>query len=170
MHLKELVRRIALNNQKEAPFPQSLDDYLKDFIPNHLFKSQTLQEAYDLSDNDLETLYKEAYEKYNQEEYESSTELFRLLVSLNPFIPKFWLGLGANQQMQEFYHEALHSYAALACIDSENAYAHFYAYECYVALHDQEDARKALELAYKRAKSQPIYEDLLQEILRIRVA
>ena len=50
------------------------------------------------------------------------------------------------------------------CLDSDNPYPHFHAYECYAALNNKEDAEKALNLASKLTIGVDTYRDLQEEI------
>jgi type III secretion system low calcium response chaperone LcrH/SycD len=162
--LKELIRRIAINCPSEFPFPDNLETYLEDFVPNKLLKSGTLQDAFDLSDYELEEVYNESYLLYQEDRYLESSTGFRWLVLFNPYEPKYWMGLAASLQLLEKYEKALHAYALFALLESDNPYPHFHAYECYSALHNVEEGRKALVLAHRRAVKKSAYRDLQEEI------
>lgn len=164
MKLKELIKRIALNQKHALPFAEDLETYLEDFIPNTLLKSETLQAAFGVSHYEMEELYHEAYSFYTQDNYLESCAAFRWLVVLNPFITKYWMGLAASLQMLEKYEKALHAYAVSTLLDSENPYPHFHAFECYSLLNNKEEAQKALELARRRAKAKSLYKPLEDEI------
>ncbi len=164
MKLKELLQKIAVNRREEHPFPEDLDAYLEDFIPNTLLKSDTLQIAFGVTNEEMEVLYKEAYTFYTKEDFTEATTEFRYLVILDPFTKKYWLGLAACLQVQEFYEKALHSYAMAALLDGEDPYPHFYAYQCYEKSGNQEDAQKALQLAYERTEGRALFVSLRQQI------
>lgn len=164
MKLKELIRRIALNRQEDFPFPDDLDTYLDGFVPNTLLKSDTLQRAFGVTNYEMEEVYSEAYRLYQEDIYLESSTAFRWLVLLNPFAAKYWKGLAASLQLLGKYEKALHAYAMVALLDSDNPYPHFHAYECYEDLQNKDDAEKALELAYQRTLGKESYRDLQQEI------
>lgn len=168
MKLKELLRRIAMNRNEEYPFPEDLEAYLDDFIPNTLLKSETLQRAFGVSSYEMEEIYSEAYRLYEEDVYLESSIAFRWLVLLNPYVAKYWKGLAASLQLLEKYEKALHGYAMAALLDADNPYPHFHAYECYDALNNTEDADKALDLAYQRTLSKEIYRDLQEEIVSLK--
>ena len=167
MKLKQLIQRIAANRQEEFPFPENLETYLEDFIPNTLLKSETLQRAFEVSSYEMEEIYSEAYRLYDRANYLESSTTFRWLVLLNPFIGKYWIGLAASLQLLEKYEKALHAYAIAALIESENPYPHFHAYECYGALKNREEAKKALDSAYRRTIGKTAYQHLQDELLTL---
>ncbi len=164
MKLKELIRRIAINRKEDFPFPDDLEAYLDDFIPNTLLKSDTLQQAFGVSGYEMEEVYHEAYRFYQEDVYLEASAAFRWLVLLNPFVDKYWKGLAASLQLLGKYEKALHAYAMAALLDSDNPYPHFHAYECYEDMHNPEDAEKALDLAYQRTLGNETHRDLQQEI------
>ncbi len=164
MKLKQLITRIGLNRKEEFPFPEDLEAYLEDFVPNTLLKSETLQKAFEVSNYDMEAVYTEAHAFYMKDNYLESATAFRFLVLLNPFVAKYWLGLGASLQLLQKYTKALHSYAIVALLEIKNPYPHFHAFECYLGLGDQQEAQKALEDAYKRATENPEYREFKEMI------
>lgn len=164
MKLKELLRRIALNRKEEYPFPENLETYLEDFIPNTLLKSATLQQAFEVSNYEMEEIYVEAYSNYQEENYIESCTAFRWLVLLNPYWARNWMGLAASLQLLKKHEKALHAYAVAALLENHNPYPHFHAFECYRALENHEEAEKALELAHCRTLEKKNYHELQKEI------
>ncbi len=164
MKLKELIQRISVQRKEDHPFPEDLDSYLEDFVPNVLLKSETLQEAFEVTGREMEELYKEGFDHYQTDRYTDSGTVFRWLVTLNPFMIKYWMGLAASQQLLNQDEKALHSYAVAAFLDPESPMPHYHAYECYESLNNKEDAKKALDLAYKRCLSNAEYEHMKPEI------
>lgn len=164
MKLKELIQRIAMQRQEEFPFPEDLESYLEDFIPNVLLKSETLQKAFGVTVGEMEELYEESFNHYQTNCYTDSATAFRWLVILNPFVVKHWMGLAASQQLLNQGEKALHSYAMAAFLDPENPMPHFHAHECYESLNNKEEAKKALDLAYTRCLANDEYEHMKPEI------
>lgn len=166
--LKALLKRISQQRKEDYPFPEDLETYLDNFFPHDLMKHDTLQKTFKISSNELERIYKEAYEEYLQANYKESIFVFRWLVFFNPFISKFWFALAASLQMEKNYKKALHAYSVSAILRPEDPYAHYYAYVCYTMLNDYEEANKALELAWIKCQKNPIYEELKEEILMLK--
>lgn len=163
-----LLKRISWQRQEVDPFPDDLEAYLDNFLPNDIMKHDTLQKAFKISTNDLERIYSETYQEYLQENYKESSFGFRWLVFFNPFISKFWFALAASLQMEKNYLKALHAYSVSAILRPEDPYPHYYAYICYIALNNDEEANKALELAWIKCQKNPIYEELKDEILILK--
>ncbi|MFZ0566327.1 MAG: tetratricopeptide repeat protein, partial [Chlamydiales bacterium] len=101
---------------------------------------------------------------YQKDQHEESAISFRWLVILNPFEIKYWMGLAANQQLLDQFEKALHSYAIASLLDQANPLPHYHAYECYESLNHKEDAKKALDLAYERAKTDESYKEIKSKI------
>lgn len=170
MKLNQLIQRIAIQRQEEFPFPENLETYLEDFIPNTLLKSETLQRAFAVSPYEMEEIYKEGHSFYILDNFLESSTSFRWLVLLNPFVAKYWMGLAASLQLLEKYEKALHAYAMVALLEMENPYPHWHAYECYSLLNNLEEGKLALQNAYQRTLNQPAYCDLKQVIETLREA
>ncbi len=163
-----LLKKISQQRKEDYPFPEDLESYLDKFFPNDLMKHDTLQKTFKISINELEKIYKEAYEEYLQENYQESSFVFRWLVFFNPFISKFWFALAASLQMEKKYEKALHSYSVVAILRPDDPYSHYYAYICYTALNNYEEANKALELAWLKCQNNPTYEELKDEIFMLK--
>lgn len=163
MKLQQLIERIALDRKEEFPFPDDLESYLDDFIPNTLLKSETLQQAFGVSAYQMEEVYAESYTFYLDERYLDASTGFRMLVLLNPFVFKYWMGLGASLQMLEKDEKALHAYAVSSLLESDNPFPHYHAFECYRRQNNETEALKALELAYRRCQNRK-YQGLREKI------
>ncbi|MCB1213599.1 MAG: SycD/LcrH family type III secretion system chaperone [Chlamydiia bacterium] len=104
----------------------------------------------------LEGIYAHAYHLYNTGKYGDSSLIFRLLMLLDPFDTRFYLGMAACSQMQEDYSAALVMYSMSEMIDPTNPTPHFHAGDC--ALHvgtrevAREEFKKAVDLAGDKAE------------------
>jgi type III secretion system low calcium response chaperone LcrH/SycD len=167
MRLKTLVRRIALQKKEEFPFPEDIESYVDKFIPDILLKCESLQQAFGITDYEMEKLYEEAFEYYEIDSYNEALTLFRWLLLFNSYEAKYWMGFAAASQLLGHYEKALHAYAVAYLLDVDNPYPHFHAYECYMLLKNKEEADKALLLAYQRCTGKAAYEELKNEIERL---
>ncbi len=163
MKLKGLLRQIAEGRQGF----EDIETYLEHFVPDILMKSSTLQEAFGISDYELEKLYNEAYEAYEEDRMKEAVTLFRWLVFFNPYDVRYWMGLAATQQFLSLFEKALHSYAMVALLDDENPRAHFQAYQCYAGMGESVEAACALALAKELSEGKPDCTDLLEEICQL---
>lgn len=167
-YLNYLLEKIASSHKEEYPFPDDLESYLSGYIPNKDIPLDTYQKVFKISAEDLERVYKEGYTAYLNQQYEESSTIFRWLVFFNPFVSKFWFSLGASLHMRTLYSEALHAYGVTAILREKDPYPHYYAYICYTLMDKPQEADKALELAWQRAKHHHAYQDLKAEILHIK--
>ena len=70
--------------------------------------------------------------------------------------------------MRQKYPQALHAYGVAALLREKDPYPHYYAYVCYTLLNNPEEAEKALDLAWQKAKLSSSYNALKEEILAIK--
>ncbi|NGX53897.1 MAG: Chaperone protein SicA [Chlamydiae bacterium] len=161
MIIKELIAQLS-----RGEGPKDLESYLEDFVPNTLLKSHTLQQAYGVSKEEMGELYEKAYGYYQEDRYDQSIVLFRFLVMLNPFVTKYWMGLGGSQQLLKQYEKALHSYAIWSLLDGKNPMPHFQAYQCYTAEENRVEGNKALKAALELTANKSVYKQIREEVER----
>jgi len=145
--IEEVIARVGKMRGEDNPFPDDLDAYLEDFIPNKLLKSETLKLAFDIPDDEMEELYAEAYTLYADDEFKAASNGFRFLIILDPYQPRFWMGLGACLQLLQRFEKALQAYAVVTLLDHTNPAPHLYAHDCYKAIGNEKEALIAIELA-----------------------
>ena len=145
--LEEVIARVGKVRGENNPFPDDFETYLEDFIPNKLLKSETLKLAFDITDHEMEELYAEAYGCYEEDAFKAASNGFRFLIILDPFVPRYWMGLGASLQLLERFEKALQAYAVVTLLVSKNPAPHLYAHECYKAMGEEKEAELALQLA-----------------------
>ena len=167
-YLAYILDKISKTHPHMYPLPDDMEAYFDKYIPNKDIPLDTYQKVFKLSAEDLERVYKEGYQAYLQGEYEESSTAFYWLVFFNPFVSKFWLSLGASLHMRQKYPQALHAYGVAALLREKDPYPHYYAYVCYTLLNNPEEAEKALDLAWQKAKLSSSYNALKEEILAIK--
>ena len=121
--------------------PQLLQ-YVESLFPDLSEKEKQLLPSF--TEAEQEHLYATAYELYRNGKYERAKQVFYLLTLLNGVNRKFWMGLGASQQMLKDYRAALGSYSIAAAQNPEDPAVHEYAAECFFALNDLPLAIKTL--------------------------
>lgn len=135
-----------LNRDTEA-----MGIFLKEMLQTHFSGSDTLQDACDLSEASIDKLYEQAYDFYTSNQGQQAVRYFGMLITINPFQQKFWMGLGASQQLEKQPQKALQAYALAALLDDRDPSPHYHAAQCYLAMGNKQDAVKALELAEAHA-------------------
>lgn len=104
----------------------------------------TLGELKGISHGELEAVYSLGFTHYRTGRYEDAAKLFQFLVLFDHLNPKYWLALGAVQQVAKDYKAAVSSYAYASFLDLENPKPQFHAAECFLALGDKANAASAL--------------------------
>ncbi len=104
----------------------------------------TLGELKGISHEELEAVYSLGFTHYRTGHYEDAAKLFQFLVLFDHLNPKYWLALGAVQQVARDFKGAIASYAYASFLDLENPKPQFHAAECFLALGDKENAASAI--------------------------
>lgn len=154
MNIKELLRKISKAPDSES-IKTLLDQGFSQFVKHDLFTKCTYQDALEITHEEMDSLYAEAYRFYDEDDYVSSADLFRWLVILNPFIFKYWMGLGASLQLIDHKEKALECYAVASLLSTDAAGPHAYACQIYCSLGVIDEAKKAFNLAQEKMKTDP---------------
>lgn len=104
----------------------------------------TLGELKGISRDELEAVYSLGFTHYRTGRYEDAAKLFQFLVLFDHLNAKYWLALGAVQQVAKDYKAAVSSYAYASFLDLDNPKPQFHAAECFLALGDKANAASAL--------------------------
>lgn len=161
--LQEILAKIQARGGK-LPDSGEFDDFLNHFILEKMPSSNTLQEAFDIGFVEMEMLYAEGYNLYTADAFEEAIPVFQWLAILNPFTPKFWMGLGVSLLMLKSFEKALKIFAVTALVDPDHPLPHYYAALCYDALREGVEKQKALNLSRRRAQQNPKFADLMKKI------
>lgn len=142
-----------------------LGPYMQTMLKEH-FKGQELKK--ELEDLNLEQLYTHAHTLYNAFQAEEATQAFGLLIAMDPFSPIFWMGLGASRQMNKEFEKALQAYALASLLDDQDPSPHYHAAQSYLALQNEQEALKALNLAEALIQQNPTHNSMQEGIVRLR--
>ena len=77
--------------------------------------------------------------------YDEAYKLFQFLVLFDHLNAKYWMGLGAVQQVLKDYQSAVVSYGYCSFLNLENPKPQLHAAECFLALGDKVNAASSLE-------------------------
>lgn len=130
---------------------KTLDDIDFDAVAEIL--NATMNEGYinqdftNITDEEKEAAYAQAFNLVNQGEFEGAKKLFEFLCYLDQFGAKFWLGLGICRQQLKLYEPATQAYAMAGLLDMHNPMPALRAAECYLALGRLEEAESGLTAA-----------------------
>lgn len=166
MNLKQLLQRIALTQDAayDVSSPDGLERYARDFVDD-LCVSDTLQEAFKISNYEMELLYRDGYAYYQNGNDAEAAISFRYLVLINPWIKKYWVGLGACLQVRKKWQKAIEAYTAASLLDRTDPAPYYYASQCAQLLGDVWKERTLLEQAYQKASAPSYHSPLLSQIM-----
>jgi type III secretion system low calcium response chaperone LcrH/SycD len=99
-----------------------------------------------------EEIYRTCCALYEDGCYKDAASLFTQLALKDPLEEAYWRGLASSKQMAGRYEEALHAWSVVALLEEKDATPHFHAAECFFALRDPNEGKKALLLAEERLK------------------
>ena len=112
---------------------------------DHLCKGGCLSDMYGLSEDDLEAVYAMARNLYNNRKYDDALTMFRFLCHLEHTSSKYWMGMGATQQMLKDYDAALKAYGMATLFNIDDPRPQLQAGFCLIQLGHPDEAAAALE-------------------------
>ncbi len=110
-----------------------------------LAEGHTLRDLKGLTDGEMEAIYSLGYNFYTTGRLDDADKVFRFLVLIDHTCPKYWIGLGAVQQVKRDYKHAITSYAYASFLDIDNPKPQYHAAECFLATGDKVNALSALD-------------------------
>ena len=108
-------------------------------------ENATLKQLKGVSNEELEAVYSLAYGYYRTGKYDEALKLFQFLVLFDHLNAKFWMGLGAVQQVLKDYQNAVVSYGYCSFLKLDNPKPQLHAAECFLAMGDKRNAASSLE-------------------------
>ena len=105
----------------------------------------TMRELKGITKAEMEAVYSVGFNMYRTGRYDDAEKIFRFLVLFDHLEPKYWLGVGAVQQVRKDYQGAIASYGYSSFLDLANPKPQLHAAECFLAMGDRRSAASALE-------------------------
>jgi len=124
----------------------------------------------ELSQDLIDSLYSYAYHFYQNGKYSEAKSFFRFLTLLNKDLPKYWMGLGACDQMLKNYAEAIYSYNVAMVLNERDPYVYFVIADCYIADGHTEKGIEVLEEAVLLFGDDDKYKKIIAHIDVVRQA
>ena len=106
--------------------------------------SATLKQLKGVTNAELEAVYTLAFGYYRTGKFEEALKLFQFLVMFDHLNAKYWMGLGAVQQVLKDYQNAVISYGYCSFLKLDNPKPQLHAAECFLAMGDKRNAASAL--------------------------
>ena len=104
----------------------------------------TMRELKGITKAEMEAVYSVGFNMYRTGRYDDAEKIFRFLVLFDHLEPKYWLGVGAIQQVRKDYQGAIASYGYPSFLDLSNPKPQLHAAECFLALGDKVNAASSL--------------------------
>lgn len=108
-------------------------------------RGATLKQLKGVTNAELEAVYSLAFGYYRTGKFDESLKLFQFLVLFDHLNQKFWMGLGAVQQVLKDYQSAVTSYGYCSFLKLDNPKPQLHAAECFLAMGDKRNAASSLE-------------------------
>ena len=104
----------------------------------------TMRELKGITKAEMEAVYSVGFNMYRTGRYDDAEKIFHFLVLFDHLEPKYWLGVGAVQQVRKDYQGAIASYGYASFLDLSNPKPQLHAAECFLAMGDKVNAASAL--------------------------
>lgn len=104
----------------------------------------TMRELKGITKAEMEAVYSVGFNMYRTGRYDDAEKIFRFLVLFDHLEPKYWMGVGAIQQVRKDYQGAIASYGYSSFLDLSNPKPQLHAAECFLAMGDKVNAASSL--------------------------
>ena len=104
----------------------------------------TMRELKGITKAEMEAVYSVGFNMYRTGRYDDAEKIFRFLVLFDHLEPKYWMGVGAIQQVRKYYQGAIASYGYASFLNLKNPKPQFHAAKCFLAMCDKVNAASAL--------------------------
>ena len=96
-------------------------DKLQEEVFEFFSQGGTFKDLKNISGDAMEAIYSVAYSLYQSAKYKESLKIFQFLCFYDHFNKKYFMGLGACQQMLKNYDSALEIFTFVTVLDSEGS-------------------------------------------------
>ena len=137
---------------------EELEDTLLEFFG----KGGTFKDLKDMSDDAMEAIYSVAYNLYQGGKYDEAQKVFQFLCFYDHFNRKYFLGLGACQQMMKQYEQAIEIFTFATVLDADDPRPMLYIGDCHLGMGDKEKAKGCYETVIEWGAGQAAYADEIE--------
>ena len=120
------------------------EDQIKEAAQKFATGFATMRELKGITKAEMEAVYSVGFNMYRTGRYDDAEKIFRFLVLFDHLEPKYWMGVGAIQQVRKDYQGAIASYGYASFLDLRNPKPQLHAAECFLAMGDKVNAASAL--------------------------
>lgn len=147
---------------------EAVNVYLKNVLVDHFKGHDLLRDSCEIPDVSIEELYAEAYELYQRGGAMGAIRAFGLLIHIDPFSQVFWMGLASSRQLNAEHEKALQAFAIASLLDDQDPAPHYHAAQNYMALNNEEDALKALDLAEALSSMNSVHAPFQERVAQLK--
>lgn len=127
-------------------------------VYDNLFQKGILpKDALGVGDENVDKIYRQAYQLYNMGKYEDASKLFSSLIMMDISTSKYIFGLAACGHMMKHYETAAENYMKCTMYEPDNPIPYYHASDCYIQNGDTVSAMVALSMVIRTAKDRPEY-------------
>ena len=134
-----------MSENTNTKLAEELDNEIKDVAKKLFQDGATLGELKGITPRELNAVYQKGLGFYNTGRYDDAEKVFSFLVMFDHLEPKYWLALGAVQQVKRQFEKAKAAYVQATTLDLHNPKPQYYAAECFLALGQRDDALATLD-------------------------
>ncbi|MDD7805459.1 MAG: SycD/LcrH family type III secretion system chaperone [Endozoicomonas sp. (ex Botrylloides leachii)] len=134
------------------------DDNIYEQVFQFFSKGGTFKDLKNMSEEAMEAIYSVAYSLYESAKYDESLKIFQFLCFYDHFNKKYFMGLGACQQMLKNYDSAMEIFSFVTVLDSEDPRSMVYLGDCYLALGKNKKAEESYKTAIIWSADNPEYD------------
>ena len=138
---------------------QADNDDLENMLIEFFGKGGTFKDLKNMSDDAMEAIYSVAYNLYQGAKYEEAQKVFQFLCFYDHFNRKYFMGLGACQQMMKEYENAIEVFTFATVLDTNDPRPMIYIGDCHLAMGDKSKAKMSYETAMEWVGDGGEYED-----------
>lgn len=117
----------------------------------------TFKDLKNMSEESMEAIYSVAYNLYKGGKYDESLKIFQFLCFYDHLNKKYFMGLGASQQMLKNYNGAIEIFTFVTVLDTEDPKPVIYLGDCYLAEGNNEKSMEYYVAAVKLAGEKDEY-------------
>lgn len=132
-------------------------------LKRELQAGKTGQEVLELPDEIMAKFYKAAYQLFEHGKHLDAADAFLFLVTLNPHVYEYWLGLGMSLQLDGQLDGAVDAYEMAAMCRATDPVPYFYLAKCLFGLHERETTLQALDIAIEYADDLEEFQELKEQ-------
>ncbi len=160
----------SLNFNEDGSITKESLDNLQIAVDSIIKDGKSLAEVLKLHGDKFEALYSVAYNTYTSGKYEDAANFFGVLMSIDPFDVRIYMGFAASLHMLKNYENAALFYQWACGIDQQDPMPMYYSAECYMAMKDIPATKSALTYTLKRINESTSNYDAIRNKVEVMLA